>query len=1079
MKGSRRKRETPAEIRTDLREIVRHLVVAYYDCTMEGILLEHNPAFNRVLGYPPHKDLRGLKLPGFWQDPADWTRYLDELVAQGCLVNYEVRAKTVSGAHIVCLFNSRIRKDDAGRGVGIMGTFTDITSLKRTEEALRVSDEKFSKLFRSSPDAVLVTRLAEGRIIEVNAAVCRLTGFSREELIGRTVLDLGLWADPTDRDEYVALLRRSGRADGIEARFRVKSGENLIGLVSGELIELPEGPHVLSVVRDITARKRMEKDLAESVSLLQATLESTADGILVVNRAGKIAGYNRQFTLMWGIPEEIMSRRDDEAALSFVLGKLKEPEAFLNKVMELYAHPEEESFDILEFKDGRIFERLSRPQRLEGRIAGRVWSFRDATERLRAEEALRMSELRYRSLYENATIGLYQTTPDGRITQANKCLVRMLGFDTFEELESRNLENEGFHSQHPRREFRERLERDGAVTGLESVWKKKNGETIFVRESARLVRDGKGRSLYYEGTVENITERKKSEEMLREKERLLSETQRIARLGSWSSDPAANRLDYSDEMYTILGIDRETFSHTTAAFLDLIHEGDRPAVERWIADILAGKKPGEMTFRLPSADGSFRYIRGMGVAEFDAEGRPVRVTGSAQDVTERETILERLRESEIYYRTLVETSPDAIIIVDPGGIITFASEKAYDIFGVPPKLSGVGDSMLNWVAPEDQARVGERLSEILSGRSSSETREYRLLKRDRTPFWGELSSSLLKIAPERKSGLLIVCRDVTARREAEVALRESEAGLKEAQALGRIGSWAFDLATEAVQWSDEVFRLYGRDPALGPPGAEEEAKYYDPEQAKKLRDMARLAAEEGRSFSYDVEARLPDGKSVFFAATMRPVKDENGRVVKLFGTVQDITARKKTEDALRESEERYRLLHESMRDCFVQTAMSGEIVKVNSSYLAMLGYTEEEALSLRYQDIIPKSWHQFEQRILETQILPRGYSDIYEKEYIKKDGTVFPVELRTFLLYDAEGRPSGMWSIVRDITERKNAEKTLHAQLEELRRWQEATLGREGRILDLKREVNELLAGMDRPPRYASVEPDKPREEEV
>jgi PAS domain S-box-containing protein len=139
-----------------------------------------------------------------------------------------------------------------------------------------------------------------------------------------------------------------------------------------------------------------------------------------------------------------------------------------------------------------------------------------------------------------------------------------------------------------------------------------------------------------------------------------------------------------------------------------------------------------------------------------------------------------------------------------------------------------------------------------------------------------------------------------------------------------------------------------------------------------------------------------------------------------------VTERKQAEDALRVSEGRYRRLHESMRDCFTQANMSGEIVDANPAFLAMLGYSEQEVFELRYQDLTPERWIAFEQGIVETQILPLGHSNVYEKEYIKKDGTVFPVELRTFLLRDDDGQPSGMWAIVRDITERKRTEDALH-----------------------------------------------------
>ena len=129
--------------------------------------------------------------------------------------------------------------------------------------------------------------------------------------------------------------------------------------------------------------------LEKTVSLLRGTLESTADGILVVNNEGKIESFNQRFIELWGIPESIMASRDDDLALAFVLDQLKSPDEFLSKVRKLYSDPDAESFDVLEFKDGRFFERYSRPQKIGEKSVGRVWSFRDITKRQRAEEALR------------------------------------------------------------------------------------------------------------------------------------------------------------------------------------------------------------------------------------------------------------------------------------------------------------------------------------------------------------------------------------------------------------------------------------------------------------------------------------------------------------------------------------------------------------------------------------------------------------------------------------------------------------------------------------------------------------------
>ena len=139
----------------------------------------------------------------------------------------------------------------------------------------------------------------------------------------------------------------------------------------------------------------------------------------------------------------------------------------------------------------------------------------------------------------------------------------------------------------------------------------------------------------------------------------------------------------------------------------------------------------------------------------------------------------------------------------------------------------------------------------------------------------------------------------------------------------------------------------------------------------------------------------------------------------------EITGHRQTEEDLLRSETRYRKLYESMMDAFIRVDMDGQIQEYNQSFSEMLGYSDEELARLTYRDLTPEKWHARDQFIVETQILPQGYSFVYEKEYRKKDGTVFPIELRVSLIRDETGQPSGMWAIVRDITERKRTEEKI------------------------------------------------------
>jgi PAS domain S-box-containing protein len=160
---------------------------------------------------------------------------------------------------------------------------------------------------------------------------------------------------------------------------------------------------------EIVERKKVEEELTETLSLLTATLESTADGMLVVDKRGKIAIYNQKFAQMWDIPEAILASGNYDQAAEFSSSQLNNPTGFLKKVKELYKHPGTVSFDTLTLKDGRVFERYSQPQKIGQSIVGRVWSFRDITEQKKAEEALRNTELMLLHAHKMEAIGRLAT----------------------------------------------------------------------------------------------------------------------------------------------------------------------------------------------------------------------------------------------------------------------------------------------------------------------------------------------------------------------------------------------------------------------------------------------------------------------------------------------------------------------------------------------------------------------------------------------------------------------------------------------------------------------------------------------
>jgi len=211
----------------------------------------------------------------------------------------------------ICWVHELIRNvcDSSGKPFVIEGALYDISERKRIEDALRVSEEKFFKSFRSSPDSIAISALADGRLIEVNDSFVRVTGYSREEVVGRTTIELNLWANPKDRARLVRVLRDQGTARNLEVGLRMKSGEVRVGEISAEIIELDGAPYVLMITRDITERRRGEEALLARTLQLEAVravtgeisreLDLAALLELINRRAGELVGATSGTVRLW------------------------------------------------------------------------------------------------------------------------------------------------------------------------------------------------------------------------------------------------------------------------------------------------------------------------------------------------------------------------------------------------------------------------------------------------------------------------------------------------------------------------------------------------------------------------------------------------------------------------------------------------------------------------------------------------------------------------------------------------------------------------------------------------------------
>ncbi|MCX6121958.1 MAG: PAS domain S-box protein [Ignavibacteriales bacterium] len=639
-------------------------------------------------------------------------------------------------------------------------------------------------------------------------------------------------------------------------------------------------------------------------------------------------------------------------------------------------------------------------------------------ERKRAEEALHASELRFYTLYENVTVGLYRTTPAGKILMANRALIKMLGYSSFEKLAERNLAKVGFERTAQRKVFLRQIEMEGEVKDFESTWIRQDGSLLIVRESACAIRDSFGKTLYYDGVAEDITERRlaevggrNAEDALREsEEKFRSITENLSDV-VFLTDVKGIITYISPAVQHVFGCTGESMQgHFFGEYLDETElQRVLPIFEAAIRNGIPTKN---LSLLAKRRDGN-TFQAELDASNFVKDGNILGTIGVIQDISERKRVEEALRESEDKFKYVFKYSPVGKSITLPSGEI--------DVNMSFCELLGYTQEELRrkkWqdiTHPDDIGMTQSAIDLLLSGEQESVRFVKRFLHKNGSTVWVDLSSFLRKDNNGKPLYLITTLIDITERKRAEELIVRALHEWQNTFDSTNDAMWILDKDERIIRsnrTSEFIFQRSNED-VIG--------KHCWEIVYGTTQPIPECPVQRAKKSLHRESLELQIGKG-WFEVLVDPILDATGQYDGAVHIVSNITERKKAAEALRSSEEKYRLIFENNPvPMWVYNIDTLAFLAVNDFAIDHYGYSREEFLSMTIKDIRPPEDIPYLQEVLKKHT--EQLRKVGTARHRKKDDSLIDVEITGHEIA-FEGHKA-MFVLALDVTERKRAEGAL------------------------------------------------------
>ncbi|MBD1822103.1 PAS domain S-box protein [Cyanobacteria bacterium FACHB-DQ100] len=950
---------------------------------------------------------------------------------------------------------------------GIAISFSDITERKRVEEAHKQAEvalQRYQLLSEHSRDIVLYLA-KDGQILEANRAAEQAYGYARTELLSMKIADLRASQTLPVLSQQFEQAGREGilfetihqRKDGSEFLVEVSAQS---AVIDGELI-------VLSVLRDITERKRSESALCQSEERLRLAMAGAQMETWDVDLTTGKAIWSEQHFTMLGFDPVATGEATEEMWASRI-----HPDDLEQVIQEWQQARQEHRFYQSEYRviradNGQVSWLAalgSFTYDQTGQAVRAVGISFDISNRKQTEMALAAQEQRYRYIFELVGVSIWEED-----FSDVKAAINQLKTEGVQDFRQYFINHPEFVQQavemvrvrdvnQASLQLFEAQTKADLLNSLHQIFTPETQEifieellaiaaeeTYFAAETTLQTLQGKQVHVWFSiifpdpsepynrvlVSLLDITDRKQVEKALQESEEWARLAIQVGRLGGWRLHLDTNLVEIDKRMREIWGEPDDAVMLPLPQVLERIHPDDRERVVSAVNAAIDPQSSGiyEIEYRIIWDDGTERWVLAKGQAQFEGEGearRTVDFFGTLLDITERKQAEEVLRQSEEQFRRLANAMPQIVWTTNPNGEVNYVSQQWFDYAGLTLEQTQDPTQYLQVIHPDDVSQHYERWLEA-SESSSLYQAEIRIKRASDGAYrWFLTRAVPIKTEQDQIIAWYGTSTDIDDRKQIEAALRQSEQRLQLAQQAGRIGAWEWNLLTNEVSWSDGIWPLLALEPNSITPNLEAFTRFIHPDDRAQAFQRVEAVLAQGDDYYDEFRVIRQDGIIRWLLSKGRVMRSEDGQPLRIVGINVDITDRKQVEAEREQLLAREQLANQTLQRFIEHTPAAVAMLDRNMRYLfASQRWMQEYAPN--YADItglshyevtpdIPEHWRQIHQRCL------AGATERCEEDYFpREDGSAIWLHWEIMPWYVRVGEIGGIVIFAENITERKQA----------------------------------------------------------